>query len=41
LLDPAYLDRTANAAWKDDGRDHRILALCGAETWVRWWEEGA
>jgi asparagine synthase (glutamine-hydrolysing) len=41
LLDPAYLDRTANAAWTDDGRDHRILALCGAETWVRWWEEGA
>lgn len=38
LLDPAYLDRTAGAAWQDDGRDHRILTLCGAETWVRWWE---
>ncbi|MBE1527937.1 asparagine synthase (glutamine-hydrolyzing) [Sphingopyxis sp. OAS728] len=38
LLDPAYLERAAEAAWQDDGRDHRILTLCGAETWVRWWE---
>lgn len=38
LLDPAYLDRAADAAWQDDGRDHRLLTLCGAETWVRWWE---
>ncbi len=38
LLDPVYLERAADAAWQDDGRDHRILALCSAETWVRWWE---
>lgn len=38
LLDPTYLERAAEAAWQEDGRDHRLLTLCGAETWVRWWE---
>ncbi|ALH82264.1 asparagine synthase C-terminal domain-containing protein [Sphingopyxis macrogoltabida] len=39
LIDPESLARAGEGAWRDDGRDHRILTFAAAEAWVRWWEE--
>lgn len=40
IVDPAFLKHATKDAWRDDGRDHRILSFAAAETWVRWWEAG-
>lgn len=38
IVDPLFIDRAGEGAWRDDGRDLRILTFCAAEAWVRWWE---
>lgn len=40
IVDPLFIERAGDGAWRDDGRDQRILAFCAAEAWVRWWESG-
>ncbi|NYF30642.1 asparagine synthetase B family protein [Sphingopyxis sp. JAI108] len=40
IIDPLFIKRVGDGAWRDDGRDHRILTFCAAEAWVRWWESG-
>jgi asparagine synthase (glutamine-hydrolysing) len=40
IVDPHFLARAHEGAWRDDGRDLRILTFCAAEAWVRWWEKG-
>ena len=40
IVDPLFIDEAGEGAWRDDGRDLRILTFCAAETWVRWWEGG-
>ncbi len=41
IVDPLFIDEAGEGTWRDDGRDLRILTLCAAETWVRWWEGGS
>ena len=40
IVDPLFIDEAGDEAWRDDGRDLRILTFCAAETWVRCWEGG-
>jgi len=40
IVDPCFVDDVSDGAWRDDGRDLRVLSFCAAETWVRWWEGG-
>ena len=39
MLDLDFLDEPEDPSWRGIDRTQRILALCAAETWVRWWRD--